>query len=83
VRHANSPLLLLLLLPPLLCLCCQVSGHAVQFEQQQQQQRGKQQQQGKQGQLTFATVKGGGHMVPQTHPAEALSLLQLWLDGKL
>jgi carboxypeptidase C (cathepsin A) len=53
----------------------------VQFEQQQQQHRQQQQQQ--HGQLTFATVKGGGLMVPQTHPAEALSLLQLWLDQKL
>jgi carboxypeptidase C (cathepsin A) len=70
----SMPLLLLC------CLCCQVSGHAVQFEQQQQQHRQQQQQH---GQLTFATVKGGGHMVPQTHPAEALSLLQLWLGQKL
>jgi carboxypeptidase C (cathepsin A) len=60
--------------------CCQVSGHAVQFKQQQQQQSQQQQQQGG---LTFATVKGGGHMVPQTHPAEALALLQLWLHQQL
>jgi carboxypeptidase C (cathepsin A) len=46
----------------------------VQFQQQQQQQGGR---------LTFATVKGGGHMVPQTHPAEALALLQLWLQQQL
>jgi carboxypeptidase C (cathepsin A) len=33
--------------------------------------------------LTFATVKGGGHMVPQTHPQAALSLLRQWMQGRL
>ncbi|WIA44590.1 hypothetical protein OEZ86_007312 [Tetradesmus obliquus] len=56
----------------------QVSGHTVQFKQQQQQQ----QQRGGGG-LTFATVLGGGHMVPQTHPQQALALLQLWLTQQL
>lgn len=45
----------------------QVSGYAVEFK----------------AGLTFATVKGGGHMVPQTHPQAALSLLQQWLRQEL
>jgi hypothetical protein len=31
--------------------------------------------------LTFATVRGAGHMVPQTRPREMLGLLRLWLAG--
>ena len=38
----------------------QVAGYAAEFAR---------------GQLTLATVKGGGHMVPQTHPEAALALL--------
>eukprot|EP00879_Flechtneria_rotunda_P016121 GHRR01016863.1.p1 GENE.GHRR01016863.1~~GHRR01016863.1.p1 ORF type:complete len:501 (+),score=113.92 GHRR01016863.1:376-1878(+) len=45
----------------------QVAGYAVEFE----------------GGLTFATVKGAGHMVPQTKPKEALALLQLWFSRQL
>eukprot|EP00878_Enallax_costatus_P028116 GHUV01030330.1.p1 GENE.GHUV01030330.1~~GHUV01030330.1.p1 ORF type:complete len:292 (+),score=52.53 GHUV01030330.1:86-961(+) len=45
----------------------QVAGYAVEFEDG----------------LTFATVKGAGHMVPQTNPREALALLQLWLERDL
>ena len=45
----------------------QVGGYAVRFEKG----------------LTFATVKGAGHMVPQTAPEAALKLLQLWLQRKL
>lgn len=33
--------------------------------------------------LTFATVKGAGHMVPQTNPATALELLDRFLAGTL
>lgn len=33
--------------------------------------------------LTFASVKGGGHMVPQTHPAAALALLKQWMAEEL
>ncbi len=32
------------------------------------------------GGLVFATVKGAGHMVPQTSPDKALSLLRLFLS---
>lgn len=45
----------------------QVAGYAVEF---------------KDG-LTFATVKGAGHMVPQTHPQAALALLQQWMARQL
>jgi serine carboxypeptidase-like clade 1 len=45
----------------------QVGGYAVRFEEG----------------LTFATVKGAGHMVPQTSPEAAQQLLQLWLGRKL
>lgn len=50
-----------------LCRAVQVTGYAVQFR----------------AGLTFATVKGGGHMVPQTHPQAALSLLQQWMQDEL
>jgi serine carboxypeptidase-like clade 1 len=33
--------------------------------------------------LTFATVKGAGHMVPQTNPKEALDLISRFLDHSL
>ena len=45
----------------------QVAGYAASFE----------------GGLTFATVKGAGHMVPQTSPEAALALLQAWLADEL
>jgi serine carboxypeptidase-like clade 1 len=45
----------------------QVAGYAVEFK----------------AGLTFATVKGGGHMVPQTHPQAALALLKQWMQGRL
>lgn len=32
--------------------------------------------------LAFATVKGAGHMVPQSKPAEALAMLQRFLNGE-
>ena len=32
--------------------------------------------------LSFATVKGAGHMVGQGKPAEALSLIDMFLQGK-
>ena len=31
--------------------------------------------------LTYATVKGAGHMVPQTRPEEALELFKRFIDG--
>jgi pimeloyl-ACP methyl ester carboxylesterase len=46
----------------------QVGGYAVTFEP---------------GPLTFATVKGAGHMAAQTSPAATLALLRKWLDGDL
>jgi carboxypeptidase C (cathepsin A) len=33
------------------------------------------------GGMTFATVKGAGHMVPQTHPELALELFQRFLEN--
>ncbi len=33
--------------------------------------------------LTFATVKGAGHMVPQSTPRAALALWQRFLEGTL
>jgi carboxypeptidase C (cathepsin A) len=45
----------------------QVAGYAVRFQEG----------------LTFATVKGGGHMVPQTQPAASQHMLGLWLQGQL
>ncbi|GFH12260.1 carboxypeptidase [Haematococcus lacustris] len=33
--------------------------------------------------LTFATVKGAGHMVPQTSPSVALHLLRRYLNDLL
>ncbi len=45
----------------------QVAGYAAQLEPR----------------LTFATVKGAGHMVPQTNPAEALALISAFLDDAL
>jgi carboxypeptidase C (cathepsin A) len=50
-----------------LCRVVQVAGYAVEF---------------KNG-LTFATVKGAGHMIPQTHPQAALALLQQWMARQL
>lgn len=35
------------------------------------------------GGLTFATVKGAGHMVPTSNPHEALELISRWLQRKL
>ncbi|PNH07041.1 Serine carboxypeptidase 1 [Tetrabaena socialis] len=32
--------------------------------------------------LSYATVKGAGHMVPETNPREALALFQRFIDGK-
>lgn len=34
------------------------------------------------GNFTFATVRGSGHMVPEDKPMEAYYLLSRWLDGK-
>ena len=34
------------------------------------------------GDFTFATVRGAGHMVPQTQPAAALVLFQRFLAGE-
>jgi serine carboxypeptidase-like clade 1 len=45
----------------------QVAGYALQLEPS----------------LTFATVKGAGHMVPQTSPAQALRLLSAFLEDSL
>jgi serine carboxypeptidase-like clade 2 len=36
--------------------------------------------QGYQG-LTFATVRGAGHMVPGTQPDRALAMVQRWTNG--
>ncbi|KAG1672516.1 hypothetical protein FOA52_002825 [Chlamydomonas sp. UWO 241] len=35
------------------------------------------------GGLTFATVKGAGHMVPTSNPHEALELISRWMQSKL
>lgn len=35
------------------------------------------------GGLTFATVKGAGHMVPSSNPREALELVSRFMDGDL
>lgn len=32
--------------------------------------------------LTFATVKGAGHMVPQSRPEEALAMFSRFISGK-
>ncbi|KAF8067133.1 CBP1 [Scenedesmus sp. PABB004] len=45
----------------------QTAGWAVEFEEG----------------LTMATVRGAGHMVPQSRPAESLELLRLWLAREL
>ena len=33
--------------------------------------------------LTFATIKGAGHMTPQTNPKESLELISRFLEGSL
>ena len=33
------------------------------------------------GSLTFATIRGGGHMVPLTKPLEALEMFKRFLDN--
>jgi len=33
------------------------------------------------GGLTFATIRGAGHMVPYDKPKEALSMVQTWMRG--
>lgn len=33
-------------------------------------------------QLTYATVKGAGHMVPQTNPREALAMFDRFISGQ-
>ncbi len=33
--------------------------------------------------LSFATIKGGGHMVPQSNPREALELISRFIKGVL
>ncbi|KAF8015383.1 hypothetical protein BT93_H1018 [Corymbia citriodora subsp. variegata] len=38
--------------------------------------------QGYDNNFTFLTIKGAGHMVPQTRPQEALEFYSRWLDGK-
>ena len=35
------------------------------------------------GDFTFATIKGAGHMTPQTNPAESLELLGRFLNAEL
>lgn len=32
--------------------------------------------------LTYATVKGAGHLVPSDKPAESLQMLQRWIAGE-
>jgi len=44
----------------------QVAGYAVEYE----------------GGLSYATVKGAGHMVPQTNPRESLALFTRFIQGK-
>lgn len=52
---------------PHLALTCQVAGFVAKF---------------KPG-LTFATVKGAGHMVPTSNPKEALELVSRFLSNSL
>lgn len=60
-------MLLMLLAGCPLCWLLQVAGYAVEFEPG----------------LTFATVKGAGHMIPQTKPQASLAVLQLWMQQQL
>lgn len=32
--------------------------------------------------LTFATVKGAGHMVPETNPVQALAMFERFVSGR-
>lgn len=34
------------------------------------------------GPLTFATIRGAGHMVPHDKPTEALTMVSRWIVGK-
>lgn len=43
----------------------QVAGYVVEYE----------------GNLTYATVKGAGHMVPETNPVEALAMFSRFVEG--
>jgi serine carboxypeptidase-like clade 1 len=44
----------------------QVAGYAIEYAQH----------------LTYATVKGAGHMVPQTRPAEAYAMFERFVSGQ-
>ena len=52
----------------------QVAGYAVEWAVGDEE--------GGTGRLTYATVKGAGHMVPQNKPAEALELFRRFLGGE-
>ncbi len=69
----------------LLAATAQVAGFTVRFRAGDDAVRaGKQGQAQGQGQLRYASVKGAGHMVPQSKPAAALHLLRTFLeDGEL
>lgn len=80
---SSTHLVLYLVLP--LAPTAQVAGFTVRFRAGDDTVRAGQQGRGQgRGQLRYASVKGAGHMVPQSKPAAALHLMRTFLeDGEL